>query len=157
MDLDQQIQVLIEYAPKDGTTPRLVETISPILKVVAQQLQYPQYYILQTLDQSWLLTTISNRSQPDIEKNVIYAFPTLKDVASGPHQSPRDPQVLALPVPVVHILFQMMAMENVDSIIFFETPGNADAGTEINRADVQKLIHLHLQQSYSGAVPPDIA
>lgn len=155
MDLDQQVQVLIEYAPKDGTTPQVVEAIAPALKFIAQQLRHPQYYILQTLDQSWVLTTIGNRLNPGLEKNVIYAFPTLKDVAAGSKQ-PRDPQVLALPVPVIHILFQMMALQTVDSVIFFETPGNVETGTEVKREDLQGLVQNYLQ-NYTSQVPPNIA
>ncbi|NJM85816.1 MAG: hypothetical protein HC839_07295, partial [Leptolyngbyaceae cyanobacterium RM2_2_21] len=59
---------------------------------------------MQTLDQGWVMTTIANRNQADVRKNVIYAYPTLQDVGLGP-QSIKDPQVMALPVPVIHILF----------------------------------------------------
>ncbi|OLP18767.1 hypothetical protein BST81_08975 [Leptolyngbya sp. 'hensonii'] len=157
MDLDQQIQVLIEYAPKDGVTPKVVEAIAPALKRIAQKLRHPQYYILQTLEQSWILTTISNRANPGLEKNVIYAFSTLKDVAAGSQQSLRDSQILALPVPAIHILFQMMAMETVDSVVFFETPGNVDTGTEIKRTELQTLIQSYLQANFSSNIPPNIA
>jgi hypothetical protein len=161
MNLDQQIQALIDNAPQDGTTPNLVATIAPALKLLAGQLRHSQYYVLQTLDQQWVLTTLSNRAQPGMEKNVIYAFPTLKDVATGPN-SVQDPQLIAMPVPVTHILFQMMAMEAVDSTIFFETPGNVNAGTEVRREDLQTLVRAQLLQSQpqfgsSSNLPPDIA
>ncbi|MEB3336753.1 MAG: hypothetical protein VKJ46_04770 [Leptolyngbyaceae bacterium] len=156
MDLDQQIQVLIKNAPQDGTTPKIVTAIAPALTLLAQQLKHLQYYILQTLDQSWVLTTLSNRAQPQVEKRVIYAFPTLKDVTAGP-QSLKDPQVIALPVPVTHILFQMTAMETIDSTIFFETPGDTVKGTEIRRQELQDLIQTQLKQSLVKQVPPNIA
>ncbi|MBW4522781.1 MAG: hypothetical protein KME16_24340 [Scytolyngbya sp. HA4215-MV1] len=166
MNLDQQIQVLIDDAPQDDVTPQLVRTIAPVLKQLAQQLRHSQYYVLQTLDQNWVLTTLSNRTQPDVQKNIIYAFPTLKDVTIGP--SPlQDPQLIALPTPVTHILFQMLAMERVDSTIFFETPGNTATGTEIRRQDLQNLVQIQIQatsqpQKPSGFgsnlhLPPDIA
>src|SRR5919202_479487 len=113
MDLDQQIQVLIDNAPQDGVTPKVVEAIAPVLKLLAGSLQHSHYYILQTLDQGWVLTTLSNRAQPQFEKNVVYAFPTLKDAKA--FQSVPDPQVIALPIPVTHIVFQMFAMDTVDS------------------------------------------
>lgn len=159
MDLDAQIQSLIEGAPKDGMTSDAVVAIAPTLKAIAGQLKHPQYYILQTLDQGWVMTALSNRTQPEARKNIIYAFPSLKDVTSGPH-SVKDPQVMALPVPVTHILFQMLAMKPVDSVIFFETPGNVNKGIEVRRQDVQSMIQIQLKQSQEAAgpqIPPDLA
>lgn len=161
MDLDQQLQALIENAPPDGRTPEVIATIAPVLKLFASQLQHLEYYILQTLDEGWVLTTLSNRVQPNVEKNVLYAFPTLKDAAD--FQVEPDPQIVALSLPVTHILFQMFAMDIVNSTVFFETPGNLATGTEVNRQDLQNLIHSQLQQMRSipkvkpGSIPPDIA
>lgn len=159
MDIDQQIQVLIDHAPQDGTTPQAIEAIAPVLRSIAGQLRHLQYYVLQTLDQGWVTTTLTNRTQPQVEKNVIYAYPTLQDVAAGSN-SRQDPQLIALPVPVTHILFQMAAMGSVDSTVFFEAPGNLTAGTEVYRQDLQSLIQAHLQQlaaPRSSNLPPDIA
>lgn len=156
MNLDEQIQALVDHAPKDGSTPAAIEAIAPALKLIAGQLKHPQYYILQTLEQNWVMTTLSHRTQPTVSKNVIYAFPTLKDASVGPYA--KDPQVIAIPVPITHILFQMVAMQTVDSIVFFEIPGNSNAGTEVTRQDLQNLIQLHLQKDKGmSSVPPDIA
>ncbi|NER45406.1 MAG: hypothetical protein F6J92_01595 [Symploca sp. SIO1A3] len=163
MDLEEQIQVLIKDAPADGITPQIVEAIAPVLSQLASQLQHREYYILQTLEQGWLLTTLSNRANPELEKNVIYAFPTLKDAADFDSQSASDPQIMALSVPVTHILFQMLAIDNVNSIVFFDTPGNLASGTEVRRGDIQKLVKARLQrvrpapQSHPSNFPPDIA
>lgn len=161
MDLDQQIQALIDNAPRDGTTPKLMAAIAPVLKLVASQLRHLDYHILQTFDQDWVVTTLSNRAQPEIEKNVIYAFATLKDAAD--FHSNLDPQILAVAVPVTHILFQMLALDAVTSLVFFDTPGNLAAGTEVRRDDLQTLIQTQLQhtqsvpRSYPSNLPPDIA
>ncbi|MEW6493822.1 MAG: hypothetical protein AB1589_15130 [Cyanobacteriota bacterium] len=161
MDLEQQIQLLIDSAPQDGTTPKLVEAIAPVLKHLANQLRHLEYHILQTLDEGWVVTTLSNRTQPEVEKNVIYAFSTLKDAAD--FQSVSDPQLLALPIPVTHILFQMLALETVTSTVFFDTPGNLTAGIEVRRDDLQNLMYTQLQnskfapRSYPSNLPPDIA
>jgi putative heme iron utilization protein len=161
MDLEQQIQVLIENAPQDGTTPKIVEAIAPVLTLIANQLRHSDYHILQTLDQGWVVTTLSNRAQPNVEKNVIYAFPTLKDATD--FQSVADPQIIVATVPVTHILFQMLAIDTITSIVFFNTPGNLTAGTEVRRDDLQQLIQIQLQQihstprSYPSNLPPDIA
>lgn len=161
MDLTEQIQALIDNAPADGTTPKMVEAIAPILTTLASQLHHSDYHILQTLDQGWVVTTLSNRAQPEVEKNVVYAFPTLKDAAD--FQSNWDPQIMAMPVPVTHILFQMLALDTVNSTVFFDTPGNLTAGTEVRREDLQRLVQTQLQhtqsapRSYPSNLPPDIA
>ena len=161
MDLEQQIQVLIEQAPQDGTMPKIIEAIAPVLTLLANQLRQLEYYILQTLDQGWVMTTLSNRAQPEVEKNVIYAFSTLKDAAD--FQSVSDPQIMTTAVPVTHILFQMLAIDTVTSTVFFDTPGNLATGTEVRRDDLQHLIQTQLQQirsvprSYPSNLPPDIA
>lgn len=159
MDLDQQIQALIQDAPQDGTTPILIEAIAPILKQFGKRLRHSQYYIVQTLDQNWAVTTLSNRAEPDVEKQVIYAYPSLKDVESSPYPM-KDPQLIALPIPVTHILFQLIALEGVDSIIFFEVPNNTFTGTEIQRMEMQEQMQTYLQNhpiSLAPELPPDIA
>lgn len=159
MDIDQQIQELIDDAPQDGNTPTLVATIAPVLKTLASQLRHAQYYIVQTLDQNWAITALENRAEPGLEKNVIYAFANLKDVSTGPYPM-HDPQMIALPIPVTHILFQMLATEMIHSVIFFDAPGNTTAGTEIQRGQLSELIESHLwqtQRSPEATLPPDIA
>ncbi len=159
MDLDGQIQSLIANAPQDGSTPALVEAIAPALKQLAGQLRHSQYYIVQTVDQEWAVTSLQSRAQPNEEKTVVYAYSTLKDVSSGPYPM-HDPLMMALPVPVTHILFQMLALEGVSSTIFFETPGNTNVGTEIQRDELTKLAQACLAQKQSGSsspLPPDVA
>ncbi|PSB33606.1 hypothetical protein [Stenomitos frigidus] len=159
MNIDQQIQELIDDAPQDGSTPALVATIAPVLKFLASQLRHTQYYIVQTLDQNWAITALENRAQPGLEKNVIYAFCNLKDVSAGPYPM-NDPQMMALPIPVTHILFQMLATEMIHSVIFFDAPSNTAAGTEIQREQLSELIESHLlqnQQRSEATLPPDIA
>lgn len=161
MDLDRQIKVLIDEAPQDGVTPQVVAAVAPVLVLLANRLHHLQYYILQNLTQEWVVTTLSDRANPKITKRVIYAFPTLKDV-SAVAVSEQDPQIVAAPLPVTHILFQLFALETVDSIIFFDTPGDLNKGTEIQRGELQKLIKSQMQPrstptSPFDRIPPDIA
>jgi hypothetical protein len=157
MDLQAQIQLLIDNAPQDGITPQIVAAIAPVLSAIASSLRHPQYYILQHLESGWVLTTLSNRTNPDLEKRVIYAFPTLQDVPSSASAG-LDPQIIAAPLPVTHILFQLVALEPVDSIVFFETPGISNNGVEIQRSELQNLIQQQLQQHRSSSqIPPNIA
>ena len=157
MDLDQQIQTLVDQAPQDGTTPGVIQAIAPVLKQLAQSLQRPEYYVLQTLSQNWVITTLSNRNQPGVEKKVIYAFPTLNDAANAPFVS-KDPQLMAFPTPSTHILFQVISMKTVDSTVFFDEPGNLKTGTEFRQADIQALIQAQLQRWKANQnMPPNLA
>ncbi|MBE9119738.1 hypothetical protein IQ269_02690 [Tychonema sp. LEGE 07199] len=161
MDLDQQIEALIDKAPPDGSTPQILKAIAPALILIAQQLQHLEYSILQAVDESWAIVVLSNLKQPGREKKVIYAFPTLEDASSA--AAAGGDRVRPVCLPVTHILFQMIALEGLDSIVFFENPGNQEVGTEIPRPQVQELISVYLQQyrsalqSNSSNLPPDIA
>ncbi|MEG4047158.1 hypothetical protein [Microcoleus sp. Pol17_C1] len=154
MDLDQQIQALIEKAPPDGSTPQILKAITPALVLIAQQLQHLEYSILQAVDQSWAIVVLSNLKQPGREKRVIYAWNNLKDASQA--AAAGGDRLRPVLLPVTHILFQMIALEGLDSIVFFESPGNQEVGTEIPREQVQSLINVYLQQ-YRSAPPPDIA
>jgi hypothetical protein len=160
MDLDQQLKALIDDAPQDGTTPQLIELVAPVLKAIAQRLRHPQYYVVQTLDGSWVMLTLNHRSEAEPEKNAIYAFPSLEDVSSSPYDL-TDPNLMALPIPVTHLLFQMLAIHQVDSVIFFETPGNATIGTEVQRSELEGLIRQYGQEQADAVtqstIPSDIA
>ena len=154
MDLDQQIQALIEKAPRDGSTPQILQAIAPALVLIAQQLQHLEYSILQAVDQSWAIVVLSNLKQPGREKRVIYAWTSLQDASQA--AAAAGDRLRPVLLPVTHILFQMIALEGLDSIVFFESPGNQEVGTEIPREQVQNLINVYLQQ-YRAAPPPDIA
>jgi hypothetical protein len=159
-NIEQQVQVLIDNAPPDGVTPKVMkDAIAPILILFAQRLAHPNYFILQTLDQGWVMTTLSNRSDPNTEKRVIYAFPTLEDAKLLQGGNP-DPQIIATAIPVTHILFQMFALKTIDSTIFMETPGDLNTGKEVKRADLQKLVQIQLQKLGmipDPNVPPNLA
>jgi len=154
MDLDQQIEALIEKAPRDGSTPQILQAIAPALVLIAQQLQHLEYSILQAVDQSWAIVVLSNLKEPGREKRVIYAWTSLKDASQA--AAAGGDRLRPVVLPVTHILFQMIALEGLDSIVFFESPGNQEVGTEIPREQVQNLINVYLQQ-YRSAPPPDIA
>ncbi|MEG3839269.1 hypothetical protein [Microcoleus sp. herbarium14] len=160
MDLDQQIQALIEKAPPDGSTPEILRAIAPALVLIAQQLQHLEYSILQAVDESWAIVVLSNLKQPGRQKKVIYAWSTLKDASTAAAAGDR---LRPVSLPVTHILFQTIALEGLDSIVFFESPANQEVGTEIPREQVQNLINVYLQQYRStlqsnyNNLPPDIA
>lgn len=161
MNLDQQIQALIDKASLYRIPPKWITEIAPVLVDYATGLQHSEYYILQSQEDGWLLTTLSNRAQVNLEKNVIHAFSTLED--ANLFSSVPDPEIIALPEPVTHILFEMVGRDIVDSTIFFETPGNRTTGAEIFRENLLNRIKEHRQQHWPSFnsnprnLPPDIA
>ncbi|MEM6752361.1 MAG: hypothetical protein AAF630_05250 [Cyanobacteria bacterium P01_C01_bin.38] len=157
MDLQAQIQSLIDNAPQDGITPQLIAAIAPALIQIAEKLRHSQYYILQNPDGDWVLTTLSKLSNPQLQKQVIYAYPTLQDVSTTSGVG-FDPSLIAAPIGVIEILFQIIALQPVDSIIFFDTPGTTANAVEIPRKQVNSIIESSLQQnSRRSDAPPDIA
>lgn len=157
MDLQAQIQSLIDNAPQDGITPQLVAAIAPALTKIAQKLRFPQYYILRNPTEDWVLTTLSHKTNPQLQKRVIYAYPTLQDVSTTSGVG-FDPHMIAAPIGVIEILFQTLALKPVDSIIFFDTPGTTANAVEIERLQLQSIIESSLQQNRrSSDIPPDIA
>lgn len=157
MDLEAQIQLLIDNAPQDGMTPKLIVSIAPVLIAITQKLRHHQYFILQNSEQDWLLTTLSNRANPGVEKQVIYAFPTIQDI-SLILDAGRDPHLLPTSMYVTHILFQLVAMKPVQSLIFIETPGTLAHLVEVSRFEIESQIQRQLQQSRGKKIiPPNIA
>lgn len=156
MNIEQQLQQLIEQAPEYGIPTEDMQMLAPVFKSMAARLQCSQYYILQNLSQSWVITTLKHRTQTNLSKNVIYAYPSLEALKAA--TATLDPQVVAFPVPTIQILFQLLAMEPVDSIIFFDGIPTSNPGLkqEISRQSLRAAIGERIR---SGRVnlPPDIA
>jgi hypothetical protein len=162
MNLEEQLKKLMEEAPKYGVSSKVMEeAVIPVLKMFAEPLKHQEYYVLQSLEADWVLTTIQNRRQPKIQKKVIYAFPTLKDAET--FQGSKDGKMPAKSMSPIDILFQIFAIHQVDSIIFLETPDNFNTSTEIERTKLQNVIHRQIQQlnrltdSFGSRVPPNFA
>lgn len=155
--LNHQLEMLIQEAPGDEVTAALVALIGPLLKQFASQLQHLNYYVLQTLDGGWIVTTLSHRLQPEREKAVVYAFPSLEDAHQQARQH-KETDVVAVTLPVLSIIFQLIALQQVDSILFFEQPGQRQAVVEVERRQLQAQIQLLLPAPQAQPqIPPDLA
>lgn len=153
MDLQPQVQALIDEAPQEGGMPAAIRVIAPLLQELAEQrLKFEQYYILQNLQGNWQLTTLQHRQKPGLKKTVVYGFANLQDAT----RSSRSADLVALPVPVIPLLFQLLALEPVDSILFLETMGDLDKSEEVTRYELQQLIQTALRQNQPSP-PMDIA
>jgi hypothetical protein len=154
MNLEQQIQKLIDNAPPDDLTSQGIRAIAPVLKLLASRFQHETYFLWQNPQQQWVVTTLAHQTKPNLTKEVIYAFASPGD-ATNFNTPPGSPA----PIPIISLLFQLIALETVDSLIVFDRPGDSISGTEIARQDLQNLINKQLQQLYpsSDNLPPDIA
>ncbi len=161
MYLDEQLQILINEAPQYGVpTSVMEEAVTPTIKFFASQLQHREYYVLQGQNRSWLLTTLSNRKNPQEEKRVIYGFSTRQDAEA--FQGIINPEILIISVPVTHLLFQLFSVESLDSIIFREAPGNKQQTVEIPRAKLHNIIQQKLRALKPNTpklsnIPPNLA
>ncbi len=161
MDIDQQLQDLIDGAPPEADLKQAIETVSPVIRAIAKQLQHAEYYILQSVSKQWLQATVAHKDNPGQPKRVIYAYPSLAAAASD-KLAKSNPSLMALPIPVARLLFQLPSVSPVDSLIFLETD-TRDQAIEVRRSDLKAMFQSHLTQNMPAAaqmpsqIPPDIA
>ena len=75
---------------------------------------------------------------------MIYAFVSVRDAAA--FQGKVNPDLVAIPIPVVQLLFRFFALQQVDSIIFLEDLPNLNQGIEIEREQLSHLIRQQIEQ-----------
>jgi len=153
MTLEQQLQLIIDDAANYGVPPVVVEkAIAPVLRSFAEQLQHLDYYVLQNLNEEWVLTTITN---PQLQQNkrVIYAFASVQDAAN--FQGKADPDLIAMPISVVQLLFRLFSLQQVDSIVFLDNSPNLKTGAEVKRSQFTQAIEQQIAQLKN--IPPNIA
>lgn len=144
-ELDQQIAELISEAPDDGLTSNAVGMIASVLKAAASQLNHTNYYILQSEVDGWLLTTLSNRNSPEVEKNVVYVYAS-HTAANIERIKINDPELECQEMAIIPILFRLVVLKEVDSLIFFDHPTDTQKGTEINRAELRDLCEQQIKR-----------
>lgn len=153
MKIDRQLEILINDAANYGVSPTVIEkAIAPALKLLANQLKCSEYYVVQNLQDDWILTTISNPKLKQ-EKKVIYAFPSVQEAAR--FQDKVDPDILAVAIPVTHLLFRLLSLQQVDSVIFADNSSKITSGVEIERDRLSNLIKQQIRQL--NQTPPNIA
>jgi hypothetical protein len=154
MNLAQQIQALIEGAP-DPESRSSVMAIAPILQQVAANLPQTEYYICQSHRGEWAITSLRHRQQPNLEINVIYAFTRIQDLNS--FTQGESVAELAVKMPVIQLLFDLLAFPEIDRIVFLNDSQNLNLGREILRQELEEAIVKDLQQpTPPSSLPPDI-
>ena len=154
MDLKPQLQILINDAPNHGLSTVVIEqAIAPVLEILGQKLGHLEYHILQNLSEEWIVYNVGDQEEKDSFKKVIYAFSSVKDADN--FQENKDNDLLAIPIPITHILFRLFSLTSIDSMVFFTEPGNFKTAIELKRNDLQNLIQQQLKQLVN--IPDDIA
>ncbi|WP_460193301.1 hypothetical protein [Thermosynechococcus sp. FA-CM-4201] len=143
MDLLTQVDELIANAP-DDSTKMAVQAIAPILYEEAQRYGQTVYYVLQTPDGQWQVITLEEQQPPHQQKNVIHAYGSLVMA-----QEACDEQVIPVPMPIIPLLFQLLAAEPVDSLMILEADG--ERGWEVGREWLLAQVRAIL------SAPPDMA
>jgi hypothetical protein len=143
--LDHQVALLIQNAPKDGATPGAVNLVGSVLKAIAARLKHLNYFVIQDEYGGWLLTTLSHRESPDIEKTVVYAYSS-RTVANLECLKLASPGIECEEYGIIDILFRLIGLKQIDSLIVFDHPTNAQQGTEIVRQDVEKLCEKQIKR-----------
>jgi hypothetical protein len=75
-------------------------------------------------------------------------------MAISAQNTPNSPLSTHL-IPVTHLLFQLFALDRVDSIIFLENAHTAQTGKEITRTQLKANIEKQLQKL--GTIPANLA
>lgn len=141
MKLQKQLHILADEAPQYGIPSEIMQkAVIPVVGAFAQKLRHETYYILQNQAGDWLITTLSHRHHPELEKKVIYAFSRSQDAAKSQNTA------ISVAIPVTHLLFQLFALGQIDSIIFMDKQGNLNDGIEISRAALQNSLQHQLKQ-----------
>ena len=154
MNLEQQVQALIDGAP-DVESRMSVRTIAPILQQLAATLPQTTYYICQSPQGESVITTLRHHRQPSLEIKVIYAFIKTEDISRFDNGSLATQ--LAVEVPVIQLLFYLLAIPEIDRIVFLNNSQNLDIGKEISRQSLEDSIAQKLQKEAPKThLPPDV-
>jgi hypothetical protein len=153
MNLDEQVQKLIDGAP-DAESRISVMAIAPILQQVAATLPQTTYYICQSQQGESVITTLRHNRQPNLEIKVIYAFTKTEDIVGFDGGSLATQS--AVEVPVIQLLFYLLAFPEIDRVVFLNNSQNLDIGKEISRQSLEDSIEQKLQQAPKSQLPPDI-
>jgi hypothetical protein len=151
MNLTEQLEALFNNAPDDPEIRQITEIFVPVLRRISSKLRYLEYHVLQTADHDWVSFTLNYRTQSHVEKTVIYAFSSPKNVSLS--ISAQDLEGLSvISIGIIDLLFQFFTLNLGDSLIFFEDATNPERGIEISRQEFQQLL-----REYVDPIDPNIA
>ena len=153
MNLDEQVKKLIDGAPDAESRKSAIE-IAPILQQAAETLPQTTYYICQSQQGESVVITLRHHRQPDLEIKVIYAFTKIEDIPQFDGGSLANES--AVEVPVIQLLFYLLAFTEIDRVVFLNNSQNLDIGKEISRQSLEDSIFQKQNIANEQKLPPDI-
>jgi hypothetical protein len=141
MDIPAQVQTLISEAPSDNVMQEGIQVVAEVLGQIALGLGHLQYYVLQNFENQWQVTTLEHRTQPDLQKTVLYVYGHLADAT----REGQSADLIAVPIQTVPLLFQFFSFTQVDSLMFVDEANQPDQIKELSRADLQAVVQASLQ------------
>jgi hypothetical protein len=153
MNLEQQVAALIDGAPDDASRKSVAE-IAPILQQMAETLPQTTYYICQSPQGEWVVTTLQHQQKSKLEISVIYAFTNTEDVQE--FNGGVLANSLAIEVPIIQLLFYLLAFSELDRIVFLNDSQNLDRGREVSRDELEAAISKQMQPDAGSGLPPDV-
>jgi hypothetical protein len=144
MTLTQQIQNLVEAAPTDLQIS--IAALGPALEQAAIELKHLQYCFGVSATGQWLATTLQNR-QSQQEITVVYCFAQAADLQVFYQEA-----VASAELPVIDLLFQLTALDDIDRLVFFDS-ADTSRGKTVNKLDLQRSIEQQLKSV--ATLPPD--
>lgn len=133
MNFKPQIQSLIDILKPEIIHPLIMENVLiPFLVSYAKKTKRNNFYLWENITvKKWVTVKLSHKIQPDLEKFVLYAFPTEKDAKKHPYFEAETMRVIE--APTIHLLFAMISAEEIDSCIFYLHSNNRPQGLELER------------------------
>ncbi len=144
MTLTQQIQSLVEAAPADLQVS--IAALAPALEQAAIKLKHLQYCFGVSATGEWLATTLQNR-QSQQEITVVYCFAKATDLQVFYQEA-----VVSAELPVIDLLFQLTALDDIDRLVFFDS-ADTSRGKPVSKLDLQRSIEKQLKSA--ATLPPD--
>jgi hypothetical protein len=144
MNLKSQLQELSKGLQGTMSTAAIEKAIIPVIISYAKRVKRAHFFVWESSEQQWIVTTLSHRSDPSLEKRVVYAFTSTQDAKK--HEDFDDPGLRVVEVPIILIFTKLLASEDLDSIIFFPHRGNVKQGIELEKSQFLELIKNRLRQ-----------
>ena len=90
---------------------------------------------------------------------VIYAFIRIEDISVVDRAA--SSLGVAVKMPIVQVLFDLLAFAEIDRVIFLNDSQHLDRGQEISRQDLERSIVQEIQQranpsQQTSSLPPDV-
>lgn len=144
MNLKSQLQELSKGLQETLSPVAIEKAIIPVMVACAKRVKRGHFFVWESPEQEWIVTTLSHRLDPSLEKRVIYAFTSTQDAKK--HEDFDDPRLGVVEVPIVLIFTKLLVLKDLDSIIFFPNRGNLKQGVELEKSQFLELIKNRLRQ-----------